>query len=112
MDELREPTFLILCALADGPRHGYAIRLDVDATSGGRVAMRTGTLYTALNRLAADGLIERTADDRVSGRVRHYYRLTDPGRTALADAAARRAEQARLASARLKNSARASAVWA
>ncbi len=32
---LREPTFLILTALAEKPQHGYGIMVDVDHMSGG-----------------------------------------------------------------------------
>lgn len=112
MDELREPTFFLLCALADGPKHGYAIRLDVHHASDGRVEMRTGTLYTALDRLSADGLIERSGDERVDGRVRYYYRLTDHGAAGLARAAGQRAQQAALAHTRLARASAAAAVWA
>jgi DNA-binding PadR family transcriptional regulator len=52
---LREPTFLILTALAARPQHGYGIQRDVEEISGGRVTLRAGTLYAALDRL------ERTA---------------------------------------------------
>jgi len=41
---LREPTFLILTALAEKPQHGYGIMVDVDHMSGGRVKLRPGTL--------------------------------------------------------------------
>ena len=42
---LREPTFLILTALAAGAQHGYGIMTDVSQISGGRVRLRAGTLY-------------------------------------------------------------------
>ncbi len=44
-----EPTFLILAALAAGPQHGYGIMTDVTAISKGRVQLRAGTLYAALD---------------------------------------------------------------
>jgi len=55
--EIREPTFLILTALAAGTLHGYAIIQHVDTLSGGRVTLRPGTLYGALDRLAESGLV-------------------------------------------------------
>ena len=62
---LREPTFLILTALAAGAQHGYGIMTDVAEISGGRVRLRAGTLYAALNRLAAERLVEvRPGGDR------------------------------------------------
>ena len=54
---MQEATFLILTALADGSQHGYGIIAEVQEISGGRVRLRAGTLYTALDRLRADGLI-------------------------------------------------------
>jgi len=45
---LREPTFLILTALARTPQHGYGILQDVAGISGGRVHLKAGTLYAAL----------------------------------------------------------------
>nr|MYU48522.1 PadR family transcriptional regulator [Streptomyces sp. SID7803] len=56
---MQEPTLLLLTALADEPRHGYAIAREVETISDGRVRMRTGTLYGgALERLLNEGLIE------------------------------------------------------
>ena len=76
---LREPTFLILTALAAGPQHGSGIMTDVSQISGGRVRLRAGTLYAALNRLAAERLVEVDREEIVDARLRRYYRLTPPG---------------------------------
>jgi DNA-binding PadR family transcriptional regulator len=76
---LREPTFLILTALAAGPQHGYGIMTDVAEISGGRVRLRAGTLYAALNRLAAERLLEFDREEIVDARLRRYYRLTPHG---------------------------------
>jgi len=80
---MREPTFLILAALAREPLHGYGLISEVEALSGGRVALRPGTLYGALDRLSDDGLVEMAREEVVDGRLRRYYRLTDDGDTAL-----------------------------
>lgn len=76
---LREPTFLILTALAAGAQHGYGILTDVAEISGGRVRLRAGSLYAALNRLAMEGLVEFDREEIVDGRLRRYYRLTPAG---------------------------------
>ena len=76
---LREPTFLILTALAAGPQHGYGIMTDVAEISAGRVRLRAGTLYAALNRLAAERLVEFDREEIVDARLRRYYRLTPQG---------------------------------
>ena len=75
---ISESVLLILMSLAAEPRHGYAILKDVEQVSEGRVKMSTGTLYGALHRLLADGLIERLeSDDKV--RDKQLYRLSSSG---------------------------------
>jgi DNA-binding PadR family transcriptional regulator len=44
---------MILTALAAGAQHGYGIITDVRTISGGRVQLKAGTLYSALERLRA-----------------------------------------------------------
>jgi DNA-binding PadR family transcriptional regulator len=83
MDALREPTFLILTSLANGPLHGYGVIQEVTALSEGRVRLQAGTLYAALDRLADEGLVERDREEVVDGRKRRYYRLTNGGAAAL-----------------------------
>ena len=80
---MREPTFWILTALASEPRHGYGMIQSAAALSGNRVVLQAGTLYAALDRLAADGLVEVDREEFVSGRNRRYYRLTDHGAAVL-----------------------------
>ena len=86
---MQEATFLILTALAGGSLHGYGIIAQVGEISGGRVRLRAGTLYTALDRLRADKLIGVDYEEIVDGRLRRYYRLTPAGRRLLATEAAR-----------------------
>ncbi|MER5637182.1 PadR family transcriptional regulator [Kitasatospora sp. NPDC002227] len=80
---MQEPTLLLLTALADAPRHGYALLQEIEAISCGRVRMRTGTLYGALDRLLGQGLIRVASEEIVEGRARRTYALADPGRSAL-----------------------------
>lgn len=103
---LQEPTLLILTALADRPRHGYAVTQEVKALSEGRVVLRTGTLYGALDRLLKDGLIEVHREEIVDGRARKVYALAPPGRETLSAAAERMAATAREATRRLGISGR------
>src|ERR1700722_3502650 len=86
---MQEATFLILTALAAGSQHGYGIISDVIGISGGRVRLRAGTLYTALDRLCAYGLIEVEREEIVESRMRRYYRLTPVGSERLAEEAGR-----------------------
>ena len=93
---MREPTYFVLAALLRGPLHGYAIMKRAGELSGGRVRLATGTLYTALDRLTAEGHVELVSEERVGGRVRRTYGLTESGSAALRAEAVRIAEAARL----------------
>jgi DNA-binding PadR family transcriptional regulator len=86
---MQEATFLILTALADDSQHGYAIIGQVSDISGGRVRLRAGTLYTALDRLRAEKLVDVDREEIVDSRLRRYYRLTPAGTRLLAAEAAR-----------------------
>jgi DNA-binding PadR family transcriptional regulator len=99
---MREPTFLVLTALAAGAQHGYAIMTDVGQISGGRVRLRAGTLYAVLNRLAVEGLVEVDREEVVDGRLRRYYRLTADGTRVLAAEADRLRRHAAVAARRLR----------
>jgi PadR family transcriptional regulator PadR len=94
---MREPTFWILTALVDTPRHGYGVIQQVAALSGGEVRLQAGTLYAALDRLVAEGLAEVDREETVDGRPRRYYRLTERGATTLAAETARLARNAQTA---------------
>jgi DNA-binding PadR family transcriptional regulator len=98
---MHEPTFWILTALVDQPRHGYGIIQEAAALSGDQVRLQAGTLYAALDRLAAEGLVELDHQEVVGGRPRRYYRLTDGGAAALDAETARLARNATTASQRL-----------
>lgn len=102
---LQEPTFLILTALAEEPRHGYGVIQEVAQLSGGRVTLRPGTLYGALDRLVEQGLVVADREEVVEGRLRRYYRLSDEGATVLAAEAQRLASNADAAVARLNRRA-------
>jgi len=98
---MQEATFLILTALAAGSQHGYGIMSDVAQISNGRVRLRAGTLYSALDRLRLDGLISIDREEIVENRLRRYYRLTPEGSKELATEAARFQSNAASAIARL-----------
>jgi DNA-binding PadR family transcriptional regulator len=102
---MQEATFMILTALAAGSQHGYGIITDVRAISAGRVQLKAGTLYSALERLRADKLIEVDHEEIVDSRLRRYYRLTPAGEELLAAEAARLQANAHAAMSRLKPAA-------
>ena len=80
------PVLHIMLALAGGAKHGYAIKQDVDARTGGEVQLGPGTLYEAIQRLEDGGLIAEAAGrDPGNGQEaqRRYYTLTERGWNAL-----------------------------
>jgi len=98
---MQEATFLILTALATGSQHGYGIITEVSQISAGRVRLRAGTLYTALDRLRIDEMIAVDREEIVDNRLRRYYRLTPKGSQKLAAEAARLQANAAAALSRL-----------
>jgi PadR family transcriptional regulator, regulatory protein PadR len=98
--ELRPASYFVLAALLDGPLHGYAISSRAAELSDGDVRLTAGTLYGALERMAARGLVEVEREETVEGRLRRYYRLTDGGRAAVLEEADRLAAAARVVHAR------------
>ena len=91
----------MLAALAGEPLYGYGIIQAVNELSEGRVELRAGTLYPALDRLTADGLVEAAREEIVDGRLRRYYRLTDSGADRLATDVERQRRNAETVAARL-----------
>lgn len=85
---------LVLSALADGPKHGYAINQVIEELAGERLG--AGSLYGALTRLEAKGLIEALGEQ---GRQRPVQ-LTSEGRSVLEKELR---AMARVASAGLRN---------
>ena len=89
--ELRlTPTFfhLLLC-LADGPKHGYAMMLEIEERTDGTVRPGPSSLYYSLARLEDAGLIAETGQSGTPHEVheerRRYYALTAAGRRRLQD---------------------------
>ena len=68
-----DPELLILSSLAGGPKHGYAIMLDIATFAG--IELGPGTLYSAITRLVDHGWI---APQSTPGRQRPY-RITPAG---------------------------------
>jgi DNA-binding PadR family transcriptional regulator len=100
----------ILLSLAADDLHGYAIMQEVSRQSGGKYKLGPGTLYDNLQKLIrrrwVEELGQRPDDDDPR---RRYYRLTAPGRRALAAETARLAEVVREARSRLHLTASRSA---
>jgi DNA-binding PadR family transcriptional regulator len=89
---LTPKVFHILLALAEGPRNGYQLGIEVEERSDGAIRMSPGTLYENLHRLDGRGFIREEAsndDERTDGRGQRYYALTDLGLQVLRSEVAR-----------------------
>jgi PadR family transcriptional regulator, regulatory protein PadR len=80
---MRRPTYFVLASMLGGPMQGSAIIERAAAMSDGRLRLPTGTLYTALDRLIADGFVRRACEETSGGRIRRSYALTPSGIGAL-----------------------------
>jgi DNA-binding PadR family transcriptional regulator len=85
--------FQVLLSLAEGERHGYALMQDVRTQSDGQIRLGPGTLYTLLDRLLTNGIIEESPrrPEQNEDQRRRYYRLSRLGKKVL-EAEAQRLE--------------------
>jgi DNA-binding PadR family transcriptional regulator len=97
--------FHILLSLAEGERHGYALKREIAARTDGRMRLGPGVLYGSIAKMLVQGLIEES-DDRPDPHLdderRRYYRITAFGRKVAHAEAARMRVLVDLATARLK----------
>jgi PadR family transcriptional regulator, regulatory protein PadR len=71
---------LILRTLRFGPTHGHAIAKYIQRTSEELLQVETGSLYPALHRLEARGLIAASWELSDKGKRARNYRLTPAGK--------------------------------
>jgi PadR family transcriptional regulator, regulatory protein PadR len=69
---------MLLAILTAGPLHGYAIVEEISKRSDGEFDLPEGTIYPALHRLEAAGLLS-SSWEIVSGRRRRVYALSHSG---------------------------------
>ena len=75
---------MILRTLLPGPSHGHAIAKHIQRTTEDLLQVETGSLYPALYRLEANGLIVASWEKSDKGKRARYYKLTPKGRKQLA----------------------------
>lgn len=101
---LKPQWFQILLSLADGPRHGLAIRDEVLERTDGEMHLWPAMLYRSLQRLEDDGLIREAEPPPGAaggpGQPR-FYDLLPRGRTVLREEVERL--EALVAAARTKD---------
>jgi DNA-binding PadR family transcriptional regulator len=81
----------LLALLEEGPAHGYHLKGAFEARTGGVWTVNVGQVYTTLDRLHGEGLVDPVVDDddpgdaNSGGRDRRRWRLTTAGKAALDD---------------------------
>lgn len=71
---------LLLGLLREREMYGYQIAAELRARGGESLSLSEGSLYPALHRLEADGLIKARWQAVEHNRTRRYYSLTAQGR--------------------------------
>ncbi len=72
---------IILFLLRNEPSYGYEISKSIKEMSEEKYIIKETTLYSAFNRMEANGYIESFYGDETFGKRRTYYRITEAGRT-------------------------------
>jgi DNA-binding PadR family transcriptional regulator len=103
LDPLPAAAFQIMLSLADGDLHGYAIMRQVEEQTGGRLRLGPGTLYSSIQALLEEKLIEevyRSEETEDRQERRRYYKLPAAGRKLARSEAEKMADVLRVARAR------------
>jgi DNA-binding PadR family transcriptional regulator len=67
----------LLALLQEGPRHGYQLKTEFEAATGGVWPLNVGQVYTTLDRLERDGMVRITAGAAQPGQK--VYEITHDG---------------------------------
>ncbi len=100
---LAPAVFHILLSLADGERHGYALKREIARRTNGTLTLGPGVLYGSIAKMLDQGVIEESderPDPHLDDERRRYYRITPFGRAVARADAARMRELVQLAAAR------------
>jgi DNA-binding PadR family transcriptional regulator len=103
LDPLPSAAFQILLSLADEDLHGYGIMRQVAEQTSGHMRLGPGTLYSSIQSLLEEKLIEEVdlrEDAKLGQERRRYYRLTSTGRKLARSEAERLAALLRVARAK------------
>ena len=71
----------LMALLAEGEKYGAQLRSEFEARTGGTWPLNVGQVYTTLDRLVRDGLVESAGTPDADGRI--AYRLTPGGHAEL-----------------------------
>src|SRR5882757_4612037 len=74
----------LLALLSDGPKYGLQLRLEFEDRTGEVWPLNVGQVYTTLQRLERDGLVESDDGDSDEEGPQRAFRITGDGATELA----------------------------
>ncbi len=77
--------FGLLGLLSRAPAHGYQLRAELEAVTGGSGSLNIGQVYSTLQRLERDGLVDAEVGEAGVGDDRRRYHLSKDGVRALED---------------------------
>jgi DNA-binding PadR family transcriptional regulator len=69
----------MLALLSEGPKYGLRLREEFEARTGEIWPLNVGQVYTTLQRLERDGLVESADDDSDGDGPQKAYRITEAG---------------------------------
>jgi DNA-binding PadR family transcriptional regulator len=73
----------LLGLLSEGPKYGHQLRQEFEASTGDVWPLNVGQVYTTLQRLERDGLVQ--SDDTVAEGPQRGFRITPEGQQELTD---------------------------
>jgi DNA-binding PadR family transcriptional regulator len=74
----------LLALLSEGPKYGLQLRQEFEARTGEVWPLNVGQVYTTLQRLERDGLVESDADDPEAEGPQKGFHITESGQEELA----------------------------
>ena len=75
----------LLALLEEAPSHGYHLKTAFERRTGGNWALNIGQVYTTIQRLERDGLVEAVDGHATAADDRREYRITPTGRAQLGE---------------------------
>ena len=78
-------SFWILLLLYERPSYPYEMSAEVAKISQGTISVDDNSIYRALNRFEAVGIVKSELQQSNSGPQRRYYGLTNKGKTLLTE---------------------------
>ncbi|TFC62265.1 PadR family transcriptional regulator [Cryobacterium cheniae] len=70
---------MVLSLLQKGPSYAYELVQQISAVTGADYSIKQTTLYSAVKRLEASGLVTSFPGTSESGKSRTYYQVTESG---------------------------------